>query len=183
MEENKIKEKLAKVLALAESPIKAEAEAALKTFRRLLIKYSLTEADIEKENQERNITKKGYYSGSRRPLWITIEVMGVTSFCGCVSVREGQVKRANVRRTFFYKYFFAGFEVGVVSALTLFDYIVGHAVAESARYAGRSKRDFLKSFAVAIEARLKVLKYEKDYAKADCYQALVVSNIKQIEKQ
>ena len=53
MEQNSVLEKIRKCLALSNSPVEAEAEAALKKAHELLRKYNLEMVDIEKETDRK----------------------------------------------------------------------------------------------------------------------------------
>lgn len=83
------KDKIHKLLALAESPNEAEAKAALLKARELMAKHKLTEADVvEKEKQKvRNILTKFTASKRRDPWLIDLSAIIAGHYC-CKAYRS-----------------------------------------------------------------------------------------------
>lgn len=136
------KDKIRKLLALAESPVEAEAQAALLRARELMAKYKLTEhecREVEPQNvvrQHSNVT----CSKRRDPWCIPLSAIIGENYC-CKGLRTHQKKSQTQMVGFI------GFEDDVLLCIDIFEYAVDCVHSEISRikrrYAGYDA-DYIK---------------------------------------
>lgn len=113
------KEKIRRLLALAESPVEAEAQAALLKARELMAKYKLTEQEC-KETEPQNVVRlyTGITCSKRRDPWcIPLSAIIGNNYC-CKGLRTHQARCQTQEVGFI------GFEDDVILCVDLFKYAV-----------------------------------------------------------
>ena len=122
------KEKIKKLLALAQSPSEAEAKAALLKARKLMAEYKLTEADLkEAEEQPVKDILTDITCSKRRDPWI----VNLSTIIGRNYCCQGYIRRNKHKQTILIG--FIGLENDVEVCVNIFKYAVEVVLAEIKR--------------------------------------------------
>ena len=134
------KAKIKKLLALAESPVEAEAQAALLKARELMAKHKLSERDLkEADEQEVKDVELEITCSKRRDPWI-MNLAGVIAENYCC---KGYRRRSPGSQT--YRMGFIGFEDDVEICTAIFKYAVDCVLEKTKEIKKAYKRDGLRA--------------------------------------
>ena len=122
------KEKIKKLLALAQSPSEAEAKAALLKARKLMAEYKLTEADLKEAEEQpvKDILTDITCSKRRDPWIVNLSTIIGRNYCCQVYIRRNKHKQTILIG-------FIGLENDVEVCVNIFKYAVEVVLAEIKR--------------------------------------------------
>lgn len=184
-ERKKMVEKLQKLLALATSPVEAEAKLAMEKAVQLMEKYSLSMADIPQGQNlsQEEMLKKSMVTevvgglGQKVRLWEAVLAGGIASAFDCMSVyHKNPVKEKNNPEYFYWGMSFVGTKFDVELAIWFHTY-VRRSIGKLGKIHYPKNTEERDTFTVAMSntiiARMKEL-YEKRNQLSDCKALIVV---------
>ena len=159
----KIEKKIEKLLSLATSPNKNEAEAAMKKAMELMAKYNILESDL---NGKSEIVEDTFVSGfTKIPPWVALLYAGIAKSMGAYALRQNGDSYRNQKA----KMIFIGRKSDVIRAkyLLVFSYRAINKQAESykAEHKYLSKQGRINYKQGLVSGFIASLK--KEYAKAE----------------
>lgn len=173
MSDQKIIEKVRKLLALGESPNEAEAAAAMNKAKVLLARYGMTLSDLEKN--EHGIIEQELLKAHRLRVWKSTLLAAVLDSCytQALKIRKGKDSRIIL----------VGRKENIVSAENMFHYLCETIVRISKKYKGtvRHLDSFRFGMVTRIRERLEALDEKPETGSEE--RALVVAMEKTAEKE
>ena len=133
--EEKIKEKIRKLLALSESPNENEAKSALLMARRLMYEHKLTKEEcVDARKQEIREVLTGWMSGSRRNPWLVpLSAVIGEKYC-CKAYRKHIYAKQNSEIGF------VGLEDDAATCKEVFEYAVKFVMEQNKRTKAQLKK-------------------------------------------
>ncbi len=175
MSENKIIERVRKLLALGESPNEAEAAAAINKAKVLLARYGMTLSDMDKN--EHGVIERELLKAHRLRVWKSVLLTSIldSTYTQALKIRKGKESRIVL----------IGREENIISAENMYNYLCSSIAGISRKY--RSTVRHLDSFrfgiVTRIRERLEELNSESRREAGTAERALVVAMEKTAEKE
>lgn len=141
--EEKLIEKIKKLLALSKSPNEAEAELAAQRAHELLTKYNLSMDYI----QEKEIREGNVITGRSLKKWRHLLINGIASYYYCKSL-------CYVRGSGYYRIVFIGQKHNIIICKSMYDYLEKAVIRESKNIHKNAKSKYRENFKLGMVIRI-----------------------------